>query len=141
MLILTSLSEFHQNFWAVFLPIFWCQNISYPKHSFVIFGAKILAQNACVKCWWNWPLVSISPTLYEQLLRDWPLVASLRKGRVNQWWKNSLNGDDKEGERRRVRAGQEMKSQTSSDKILLLSQQEKKIKGNQIKFVLSFFTR
>jgi len=25
--------------------------------SFVIFGTKISAQNACVKCWWNWLLI------------------------------------------------------------------------------------
>jgi hypothetical protein len=33
---------------ALFLPIFGCQNNSNPKHSFVIFGTKILAKNACV---------------------------------------------------------------------------------------------
>ncbi len=39
---------------ALFSPIFWRQKISNPKHSFVIFGAKILSQNVRVKCWWNW---------------------------------------------------------------------------------------
>jgi len=36
--------QFHQHFTCAFLPIFWCQKISNPKHSIVIFGAKILAQ-------------------------------------------------------------------------------------------------
>jgi len=36
-----------------FAPIFWHQKISNPKHSFVIFVAKISAQNVCLKCWWN----------------------------------------------------------------------------------------
>jgi len=34
-----------------------------------IFGAKILAQNASVKCWWNWHQVSISSTLYARIFR------------------------------------------------------------------------
>jgi len=34
---------------TLFLPIFWRQKKSNPKHSFVIFGAKILAKNARVK--------------------------------------------------------------------------------------------
>ncbi len=34
--------QFHQHFIYAFLPIFWCQKISNPKHSFVIFGTKIL---------------------------------------------------------------------------------------------------
>jgi len=33
---------------AIFLPIFWPQKISNPKHSFVVFGAKISTQNARV---------------------------------------------------------------------------------------------
>jgi len=39
-----------------FLSIFWRQTISNPKHSFAIFGAKLLSKNLLVKCWWNWPL-------------------------------------------------------------------------------------
>ncbi len=35
---------------AHFSPIFWCKKISNPKHSFLIFGAKILAKKARVKC-------------------------------------------------------------------------------------------
>jgi len=34
--------QFHQRFCTYFTPIFWRQKISNPKHSFVIFGAKIL---------------------------------------------------------------------------------------------------
>jgi len=33
--------QFHQHFTCIFLPIFWRQKNSTPKHSFVIFGAKI----------------------------------------------------------------------------------------------------
>jgi len=45
-----SRCQFHQHFTHAFLPIFWRQKILNPKHSFVIFGAKILAQNAGEKC-------------------------------------------------------------------------------------------
>jgi len=40
--------QFHQHFMRAFLPIFWSQKISNPKHSFVIFGAKILYKK-CVR--------------------------------------------------------------------------------------------
>ncbi len=42
--------QFHQHFPSTFLPIFWHQKVSNSKHSFVIFGANILAQNVCIKC-------------------------------------------------------------------------------------------
>jgi len=35
---------------VLFSPKFWHQTISNPKHSFVIFGSKILAQNVRMKC-------------------------------------------------------------------------------------------
>ncbi len=41
-------------FCTLFSLIFWRQKTPNPKHSFVIFGAKILAKNVRVKCWWNW---------------------------------------------------------------------------------------
>ncbi len=41
--------QFHQHFMSAFLPIFWCQKISNPKHSFVIFGAKILWEKCASK--------------------------------------------------------------------------------------------
>jgi len=34
---------------------------------FCSFGIPVL----CIKCWWNQPQVSISPTFYKQLLRQW----------------------------------------------------------------------
>jgi len=39
---LTTGCQFHQHFTSAFLSIFWRKKISYSKHSFVIFGAKIL---------------------------------------------------------------------------------------------------
>jgi hypothetical protein len=39
-------SQFRQHFTRAFLPIFWRQTSSNPKHSFVIFGSKISAKNA-----------------------------------------------------------------------------------------------
>jgi len=47
---LTTVVNFINIFLTLFLPIFWRQTISNLKHSFVIFGAKMLAQNAHVKC-------------------------------------------------------------------------------------------
>ncbi len=44
---------------TLFLTISWSQKMSNPKHSFLIFGIKIPAQNVHVKCWWNRFLVII----------------------------------------------------------------------------------
>jgi hypothetical protein len=35
---------------TIFWQIFWRQKISKPKHSFVIFGVKIMPQNESIKC-------------------------------------------------------------------------------------------
>ena len=42
---ITAWCQFHQHLMSIFLHwYFWRQNVSKPKHSFVIFGAKILYQ-------------------------------------------------------------------------------------------------
>jgi len=41
--------QFHQHFTEHFLPIFWCQKISNPKHSIINFGAKILYEKCSHK--------------------------------------------------------------------------------------------
>jgi len=58
--------QFHQHFTcAIFVhKCFFCQNVQLEKSCANHFHTK----NVCIKCWWNWPKVSISPTFYEQLL-------------------------------------------------------------------------
>jgi len=41
--------QFHQHFMRIFLPIFWHQKFSNPKHNFVIFGSKISYQKCTHK--------------------------------------------------------------------------------------------
>ncbi len=47
--------------YACFLYEILAPKISNPKHSFVIFGTKILHENSHVKLWWNWLLVNCAP--------------------------------------------------------------------------------
>jgi len=53
----------------VFRMKFWCQKLQSFVLALRLFGAKKLCtKNACVKHWWNWPLVSILSTFYARLL-------------------------------------------------------------------------
>jgi len=74
-------SQFHQHFARAFLPIFWHQKISNPKHSFVIFGAKILYKKhehkmlmkstpGCVKTFGHWNTY-LRP-FAQNLRNSWP---------------------------------------------------------------------
>ncbi len=50
--------QFHQHFTCAFFANFLApKNYKVKRFSFVILGAKILAINARVKCWWNWHLL------------------------------------------------------------------------------------
>ena len=63
-----SRCQFHQHFMRnffvrkCFAQLFCSHSLAFKK-----FGAKILAQNLQVKCWWNLLKVSISSTFYAQL--------------------------------------------------------------------------
>jgi len=63
---------------SLFTMKFWCQKIPNPKHSFVIFGTKIAAQNALVKCWWNWHLVLQNQNQKAGKVIFWTLIFILR---------------------------------------------------------------
>ncbi len=65
-------------FTRTFLPIFWRQKISNPKQNLVTFGAKISAQNACIKCWCN-RLLSFSK-IYQRSLVQKGLIC------LGQWF-------------------------------------------------------
>jgi len=61
-------SKFHQRYMCKFViqMSFWQ---FFSSYMYVVKAAKndICTKKARVKCWWNWPLYSISPTFYDQL--------------------------------------------------------------------------
>ena len=55
-IIIETLGRFHQHFTRTFVSKIASVSSLYIHFSFVILGAKMLAKNLRIKCWWNWDL-------------------------------------------------------------------------------------
>ncbi len=59
-------SQFHEHFTHTFFVQKALSSFSLLR---VWLWTNFCTKNSCLKCCWNWQLVSISPTFYEQLFR------------------------------------------------------------------------